>query len=203
VANSFLSRWSLRKLEEQSEQQTEPEVSTDEGEQAELSAAEDDVVQDAPTDSLEPETEVRAETETTADTEDGELSISQLLANTEVDRAVKKAALRKLFMQPEFNVVDGLNDYDHDYSAVKPLATGVAETLRGWVKEIDEKLEPEEDPQNSTTLTSSDAERNAESVDSDDSEPVANASVESPRTDQQTKSGDETISEIKPDTKPT
>lgn len=203
MANSFLSRWSQRKLEEQSEQQAEPEVSTDEGEQAELSAAEDDVVQDAPTDSLEPETEVKAETETTADTEDGELSISQLLANTEVDRAVKKAALRKLFMQPEFNVVDGLNDYDHDYSAVKPLATGVAETLRGWVKEIDEKLEPEEDPQNSTTLTSSDAERNAERVDSDDSEPVANASVESPRTDQQTKSGDETISEIKPDTKPT
>jgi hypothetical protein len=203
VANSFLSRWSQRKLEEQSEQQTEPELLTIEDEQTELSAAEDDVVQDAPTDSLEPETEVRAETETTADTEDGELSISQLLANTEVDRAVKKAALRKLFMQPEFNVVDGLNDYDHDYSAVKPLATGVAETLRGWVKEIDEKLEPEEDPQNSTTLTSSDAERNAESVDSDDSEPVANASVESPRTDQQTKSGDETISEIKPDTKPT
>ncbi len=131
MANSFLSRWSQRKLEEQSEQQAEPEVPAVEDEQIEVSATEDDVVLNAPTDSLEAESEAKAETETTVDTKEDELSISQLLANTEVDKAVKKAALRKLFMQPEFNVVDGLNDYDHDYSAVKPLATEVAETLRG------------------------------------------------------------------------
>lgn len=179
MANSFLSRWSQRKLEEQSEHQTEPEVSTVEDEQAELSVAEDDV----PTDSLEPESEVKAETETAVDKEEGELSISQLLANTEVDKAVKKAALRKLFMQPEFNVVDGLNDYDHDYSAVKPLATEVAETLRGWVKEIDEKLETGEESQDPTALVSSDTEHSTECVDSDDSESAASESVESSRTE--------------------
>jgi hypothetical protein len=203
VANSFLSRWSQRKLEEQSEQQTEPEVSTVEGEQAELSVAEDDVVREAPTDSLEPETKGKTKTETTVDSEQGELSISQLLANTEVDKAVKKAALRKLFMQPEFNVVDGLNDYDHDYSAVKPLATEVAETLRGWVKEIDEKLETGEESQEPAALVSSNTEQSAEDVDSVDSEPVASVSVESSRTDHQSKSDGGTTSEIKPDTKPT
>lgn len=199
MANSFLSRWSQRKLEGQSEQPTEPEVSTVEDEQTELSAAEDDVS----TDSLESESEVKSETETPVDSEEGELSISQLLANTEVDKAVKKAALRKLFMQPEFNVVDGLNDYDHDYSAVKPLATEVAETLRGWVKEIDEKLETEEEPQNSTTLTTSDTEHSNEGVDSFDSDPAESATVDSSMAEQQTKSDGETNSEIKPDTKPT
>ncbi len=73
-----------------------------------------------------------------------ELSVSQLLANPEVDKAVKKAALRKMFMSPEYNVVDGLNDYDHDYSAVKPLASDVAETLRGWIKNVADETEPQE-----------------------------------------------------------
>jgi hypothetical protein len=173
------------------------------GEQAELSGAEDDCVLDAPTDSLESESEVKAETETAVESEEVELSISQLLANTEVDKAVKKAALRKLFMQPEFNVVDGLNDYDHDYSAVKPLATEVAETLRGWVKDIDEKLETGEEFQEPTALASSDTEHSTKGVESDASESAASASVESSRTEHQTKSDDETTSEIKPDTKPT
>ncbi|WP_112480078.1 DUF3306 domain-containing protein [Vibrio variabilis] len=199
MANSFLSRWSQRKLEEQ----TEPEILPVDGEQTEISGAEDNVELDAPTDSLESEPGVEAETETTVDTEEGELSISQLLANTEVDKAVKKAALRKLFMQPEFNVVDGLNDYDHDYSAVKPLATEVAETLRGWVKEIDEKLETREESQEPTALASSDTEHSTKGVESDASESATSASVESSRTEHQTKSDDETTSEINPDTKPT
>ncbi|MGF1774800.1 DUF3306 domain-containing protein [Vibrio wakamikoensis] len=203
MANSFLSRWSQRKLEEQSEQQAEPEVSTVEGEQAELSATEDDVVLNAPTDSLEAESEVKAEIKTTVDTEEDELSISQLLANTEVDRAVKKAALRKLFMQPEFNVVDGLNDYDHDYSAVKPLASEVAETLRGWVKEIDEKLEMGEELQESTAQVASDAEQSAEDVDLEYSESAQSASVEYHKADHESKSDDDICSETKPGTKPT
>ncbi|GAL36620.1 hypothetical protein JCM19240_2689 [Vibrio maritimus] len=203
MANSFLSRWSQRKLEEQSEQQTEPEILPVDDEQAELSGAEDDVVLDEPSDSLESEPEVKTETETTVDTEEGELSISQLLANTEVDKVVKKAALRKLFMQPEFNVVDGLNDYDHDYSAVKPLATEVAETLRGWVKDIDEKLETEEESQEPTAMASSDTEHSAEGGESDASESATSASVENSRTEHQTNSNDETTSEINPDTKPT
>jgi len=97
-----------------------------------------------------------------AELEGEELSISQLLANTEVDKAVKKAALRKLFMQPEFNVVDGLNDYDHDYSAVKPLATEVAETLRGWVKDVEEHLEESEGSDDSALATSNPVETEVE-----------------------------------------
>ncbi|MBY6196740.1 DUF3306 domain-containing protein [Vibrio hangzhouensis] len=148
MANSFLSRWSQRKLEEQSEQQAKPEQEAvlvdDESVDLAVSAEESDALEaTADNQEQEPENDI-----------DGELSISQLLANTEVDKAVKKAALRKLFMQPEFNVVDGLNDYDHDYSAVKPLATEVAETLRGWVKDVEENLEQDEELEGSAVVAS-------------------------------------------------
>lgn len=151
MANNFLSRWSQRKLEEQSEQQAKPEeeaVLVDE-ESVDLPFAEEQISAHgniSDNQDQKPETDI--------DSEDGELSISQLLANTEVDKAVKKAALRKLFMQPEFNVVDGLNDYDHDYSAVKPLATDVAETLRGWMKDVEENLEQPEELEESNIVTS-------------------------------------------------
>ncbi|GAL19238.1 hypothetical protein JCM19235_2661 [Vibrio maritimus] len=65
-------------------------------------------------------------------------------------------------MQPEFNVVDGLNDYDHDYSAVKPLATEVAETLRGWVKDVEEHLEESEGSDDSALATSNPVETEVE-----------------------------------------
>ncbi|SEF97445.1 DUF3306 domain-containing protein [Vibrio hangzhouensis] len=151
MANNFLSRWSQRKLEEQSEQQAKPEeeaVLVDE-ESVDLPFADE---QSSAHGNISDNQDQKPETD--IDSEDGELSISQLLANTEVDKAVKKAALRKLFMQPEFNVVDGLNDYDHDYSAVKPLATDVAETLRGWVKDVEENLEQHEELEESAVVAS-------------------------------------------------
>ncbi|MCW8348531.1 DUF3306 domain-containing protein [Vibrio sp. ZSDZ65] len=73
------------------------------------------------------------------------LTMSELMTKTGLDKAAKKAALRKMFLSPEFNVVDRLNDYDHDYAAVKPLAAGVAETLREWVNKVEEL---ESDPTN-------------------------------------------------------
>jgi len=47
--------------------------------------------------------------------------------------------LRKLFLSEEFNVRDGLDDYDDDYSNLKSLSEGVAETLRDWVKDKTEE----------------------------------------------------------------
>lgn len=40
-----------------------------------------------------------------------------------------------MFLSEEFNVRDGLDDYDDDYSNLKSLSEGVAETLRDWVKD--------------------------------------------------------------------
>ncbi|MFA0218111.1 DUF3306 domain-containing protein, partial [Vibrio splendidus] len=67
-----------------------------------------------------------------------DLSVAQLLVS-EASESVKKAALRKLFLSEEFNVRDGLDDYDDDYSNLKSLSEGVAETLRDWVKDKTEE----------------------------------------------------------------
>ncbi|MCV5214539.1 DUF3306 domain-containing protein, partial [Escherichia coli] len=68
-------------------------------------------------------------------------SVAQLLVS-EASESVKKAALRKMFLSEEFNVRDGLDDYDDDYSNLKSLSQDVAETLRDWVKD---KVEDEPD----------------------------------------------------------
>ncbi|GMQ46547.1 DUF3306 domain-containing protein [Vibrio sp. 10N] len=177
MANSFLSRWSQRKLEEQSQRQDEPEevVASDEELVAPSALASDSEAPETP-DMASDNQELAIDNDIDVDSEKGEeseLTISQLLANTEVDKAIKKAALRKLFMQPEFNVVDGLNDYDHDYSAVKPLASEVAETLRGWVKDIEENLEQQEEIEGSDVIASNETD-----VQSDEGEQDALDSME-------------------------
>lgn len=49
------------------------------------------------------------------------MSVAQLLVS-EASESVKKAALRKMFLSEEFNVRDGLDDYDDDYSNLKSLS---------------------------------------------------------------------------------
>lgn len=51
----------------------------------------------------------------------------------EVDEALRKAALRKLFHLPDFNITDGLNDYDGDYTVFEPLGDVVPYHLKQWI----------------------------------------------------------------------
>jgi hypothetical protein len=46
-----------------------------------------------------------------------------------VDEPVKRAALRKLFSDPHFNVMDGLDVYIDDYSKSEPIPAGIVRTL--------------------------------------------------------------------------
>src|SRR3970040_1900719 len=41
-----------------------------------------------------------------------------------VDEDVRRAALKKLFSDPRFNVIDGLDVYIDDYSKTEPIAPG-------------------------------------------------------------------------------
>ncbi|MDF4804957.1 DUF3306 domain-containing protein, partial [Vibrio parahaemolyticus] len=103
-----------------------------------------------------------------------EMSVAQLLVS-EASESVKKAALRKMFLSEEFNVRDGLDDYDDDYSNLKSLSKDVAETLRDWVKE---KEEEEEEPDAETAQGS---ELNTDDIASEvveDAEPNAEKSAE-------------------------
>ncbi|MEZ8629873.1 DUF3306 domain-containing protein [Vibrio lentus] len=155
MATNFFSRWSQRKLDGSTDEPLEveqtleaTELTSSEVSTADLSSEmEAAAPQSLESDALETNEEVHAANaqdpapETTED-----LSVAQLLVS-EASESVKKAALRKLFLSEEFNVRDGLDDYDDDYSNLKTLSEGVAETLRDWVKdktEEDTVNEPEQ-----------------------------------------------------------
>ncbi|MEZ8687705.1 DUF3306 domain-containing protein [Vibrio splendidus] len=158
MATNFFSRWSQRKLDESTDEPLEVEQTleatelTSSDSSSEVSPADlsSEMKAAAPqsleSDALETNEEVHAsdvQDPTPEATED--LSVAQLLVS-EASESVKKAALRKLFLSEEFNVRDGLDDYDDDYSNLKSLSEGVAETLRDWVKDkTEEETTPEEE----------------------------------------------------------
>ena len=51
-----------------------------------------------------------------------------------VSQAVKKAALKKFFHNPAFNVVDGLDDYDDDFTAFAALGDIITSDMRGQME---------------------------------------------------------------------
>ncbi|EGQ9761301.1 DUF3306 domain-containing protein [Vibrio alginolyticus] len=134
MATSFLSRWSKRKLEESSQYDEEitPIAETEQSTENVTALSNADESSDALNvneDSQAPDITASVEVEKTE-----EMSVAQLLVS-EASESVKKAALRKMFLSEEFNVRDGLDDYDDDYSNLKSLSQDVAETLRDWVKD--------------------------------------------------------------------
>ena len=62
-----------------------------------------------------------------------------------VDDVVRKAALKKLFSDPHFNVMDGLDVYIDDYSKPDPLPAAMlaglrqAQNILAWAKETKEE----------------------------------------------------------------
>lgn len=143
MATSFFSRWSQRKLD--GDKGTDVEIKesvngTVDAQSTELpsindpepSVASEHIPADIAVESLDDSVE---------NVEGESPSVAQLLVS-EASESVKKAALRKLFLSEEFNVRDGLDDYDDDYSNLKSLTEGVADTLRDWVKETVEDSEP-------------------------------------------------------------
>ena len=143
MATSFFSRWSQRKLEGGNATDVETEESvnvTSDVQPSEFTSVND---LDPSVHSEQTTADVSSETlDDSVENVEGESpSVAQLLVS-EASESVKKAALRKLFLSEEFNVRDGLDDYDDDYSNLKSLTEGVADTLRDWVKDTVEDSEP-------------------------------------------------------------
>jgi hypothetical protein len=97
--------------------------------------------------------------------------------SAKVDEGVKRAAMRKLFHDPHFNVMDGLDIYIDDYSKPDPMPEGMLAKLADVYKTIEEKI-PEPLPEEATAI--------AADVPAPPAEPVADATPE-------------TISQIEPD----
>ncbi|WP_050939425.1 DUF3306 domain-containing protein [Vibrio harveyi] len=159
MATSFFSRWSKRKLEETTTEPTDAKVvDSVESTEPETAQAHEELSTEAQalaTEASATETESQQASNETTDPE--EMSVAQLLVS-EASESVKKAALRKMFLSEEFNVRDGLDDYDDDYSNLKSLSEGVAETLRDWVKEKTEEEPAEETTQSTESHEESDIE---------------------------------------------
>ncbi|MEJ3601859.1 DUF3306 domain-containing protein [Vibrio vulnificus] len=148
MATNFFSRWSERKRAAIEEQESLPTQETPEQSSRGTHCSAPDAM-NAEAEQTEPKHAESTRLESSSTAADGEKDlenksenapISALLASN-ADEAVKKAALRKLFHSEEFNVVDRLNDYDHDYkSSIGALAPNVAQTLREWMKPVEEAL---------------------------------------------------------------
>lgn len=131
MATSFLSRWSQRKLEQDTDADTVSEQSDTEAHEPEVLTQQEPIELEGHIDSQDIENEP---------------SVASLLAS-EVESSVKKAALRKLFLSGEFSEVDRLNDYDHDYQSVKSLSSEVAGKLRDWLNQEESETEESNVPE--------------------------------------------------------
>ena len=142
---SFLARWSRRKdLSRKGEELPEPEVDSD-----------DEKPQPA---AVAPESPAAAGDESTgqpvegADTQGdalpelppleslGEDSDYSAFLRDGVPANLKQKALRKLFHSPKFNIRDGLDDYDLDFSNPEPLGDVITAEMRYRIERELERL---------------------------------------------------------------
>ena len=121
---SFLSRWSRRKT---AERRGEPEPEPEAAPPAEVvpapAAVQEPALAEPAPDAPPPLTLEDAARLTSAD------DFAPFVARG-VDEAVKRAALKKLFADPHFNVMDGLDTYIDDYSQPDSIPPEMLRELR-------------------------------------------------------------------------
>ncbi|WP_260258453.1 DUF3306 domain-containing protein [Vibrio intestinalis] len=155
MATSFLSRWSKRKLDQNDQLESEQPV------EEEVVIAPNDN-NDSPQETADSQSSVGlAQTEADQSDEEQQATLGSALSS-DAEKHLKKMAMRKLFMS-EFNQVDALNDYDHDYSQVKSLSSEIAGQLRDWVKNVDD-TEAKEAQENPVEISDADSSPNEEST---------------------------------------
>lgn len=139
---SFLNRWSRRKtMVREGREPEEPEAAADTAEPA--------TVQDTPDSSAdEPPSPPEAQTATGEEEKPPLPSIESLDEHSDysaflapdVAEDLRQKALRKLFHSPKFNLRDGLDDYDLDYTNPEPLGNVITAEMRHRVLREAERL---------------------------------------------------------------
>jgi len=112
MADGFLSRWSRRKIGKQDEPVEQPK------ETAQAPAPISPEAQAQPPATLDDVEKI--------DRFDPDFSS---FMKPDVDPSVQQAALKKMFTDPHFNVMDGLDIYIDDYSKPDPLPPGMLERM--------------------------------------------------------------------------
>ena len=129
----FLSRWARRKGAARSGGDPDSVVGESSSEAAELTNA-------APVEANLPAAgedgqllELTDEDMPPVDTIDEETDMSGFFS-PKVSQAVKKAAFKKFFHSPLFNIVDGLDDYDDDFRNFEALGDIITSDMRGLME---------------------------------------------------------------------
>ena len=160
---SFLSRWSRLKKEQSSTPVADPAEQTERPLEAQNNEAEitepltDDQAENQPN-NIEPEP---LTDEDMPDIESlNEESDYSAFLSPGVSDELRNLALRKLFNLPQFNIVDGLNDYDDDFSKMPALSQAVVSKMRSWINEKQEEVVDEITGESTPEKTESSAEEN-------------------------------------------
>lgn len=152
--DSFLARWSARKTE------SRKNVELPEPEEQEAAAREEDAVAGPPDRGSEPAEEAAPELPPLESLDEN--SDYSAFLDSRVDTDTQREALRKLFQSPKFNVTDGLDDYDLDYTNPEPLGNIVTAEMRHRIQLELEKLarldDESEDPEETVAAVDSDAQ---------------------------------------------
>ena len=112
MADGFLNRWSKRKAGKQDDQAEQPK----------------EVVQTPAPISADEEAKPPVSLEDVEKIDRFDPDFSAFM-KPDVDPAVQQAALKKMFTDPHFNVMDGLDIYIDDYSKPDPLPPGMLERM--------------------------------------------------------------------------
>ena len=134
--SNFLSRWALRKQKVKQGEEVSDEPILIQSTPV-IEASEDYVETTVALEETESTPEIDLPTEADLGTITGTSNVSQFMA-TGVDKNLKKAALRKMFLNPEFAMEDEPN-----YSTPSKLDSETAAKLRDWMVEPVEEEEGE------------------------------------------------------------
>jgi hypothetical protein len=152
--DSFLARWSARKTE------ARKGVELPEPEEHEATGQEDEAAAVPADRGAEPVAEAPPELPP-LESLDEDSDYSAFL-DSRVDTDTQRDALRKLFQSPKFNVRDGLDDYDLDYTNPEPLGNIVTAEMRHRIQLELERLagldDESEGPEETVAAVDSDAQ---------------------------------------------
>lgn len=119
MADGFLGRWSKRKAGIETKEDPSLEKKVEAPNEASSTTPVEQVAQETPP-------PVTLEDVAKIDRFDPDFSA---FMKPDVDPAVQQAALKKMFTDPHFNVMDGLDIYIDDYSKPDPLPPGMLERM--------------------------------------------------------------------------
>jgi hypothetical protein len=85
-----------------------------------------------------------------------------------VSEGVKRMALRKFFHSPIFNIVDGLDDYDDDFTTFEALGDIITSDMRGIAEQKAERAKEALAAEQGATEGSESAVEEVQAVDGDD-----------------------------------